>query len=82
MTTGKVFHNLIDGEWVESRTGQTFENLSERLLGGPPDGAVSDLVVDPGVQNRFYAGVVGRGIYRSTDWGESWGAVATQPRTE
>src|SRR5437763_9755321 len=28
MTTGKVFHNLIDGEWVESRTGQTFENLN------------------------------------------------------
>jgi hypothetical protein len=24
----KVYKNLIDGEWVESRTGKTFENLN------------------------------------------------------
>src|SRR5947209_7605853 len=25
---GKLYHNLIDGQWVESRTGQTYENLN------------------------------------------------------
>src|SRR5215475_14590380 len=27
-TDTKVFKNLIDGEWVESASGQTFENIS------------------------------------------------------
>ena len=26
--SGKVYRNFIDGEWVESRTGNTFENLN------------------------------------------------------
>ena len=28
MATPKIYKNLIDGEWVESRSGQTFENLN------------------------------------------------------
>src|SRR5215467_12503378 len=27
-TTTKVFKNFIDGEWVESSTGETFENIN------------------------------------------------------
>jgi aldehyde dehydrogenase (NAD+) len=27
-TTGKIFRNFIDGEWVEARTGETFENIN------------------------------------------------------
>jgi aldehyde dehydrogenase (NAD+) len=26
--TGRIYKNLIDGEWVEARTGETFENLN------------------------------------------------------
>src|SRR5215472_8695894 len=28
MATPKIYRNLIDGEWVESYTGQTFEKLN------------------------------------------------------
>jgi hypothetical protein len=26
--TGKIYKNLIDGEWVEATTGETFENIN------------------------------------------------------
>ena len=28
LATGRIYKNFIDGEWVESRTGETFENLN------------------------------------------------------
>ena len=28
MATQKIYKNLIDGDWVESRTGKTYENLN------------------------------------------------------
>src|SRR5215471_3920022 len=28
MATPKIYRNYINGEWVEARTGQTFENLN------------------------------------------------------
>src|SRR5512146_2925268 len=27
-STAKIYKNLVDGEWVEASTGQTFENLN------------------------------------------------------
>ncbi len=55
--------------------GATFSNKSEQLIGGAPDGPVSDLVADPADQNRFYAGIVGQGVYRSDDGGSGWTSV-------
>ncbi|HEV3003498.1 MAG TPA: hypothetical protein VGX78_03515, partial [Pirellulales bacterium] len=42
---------------------------------GLPRGSASDLVVDPGNAQQFYAAVPGQGIYRSTDDGALWTQV-------
>jgi len=55
----------------------------ERLSGSNniPDGSVTDLVRDPGLLNGngnpegFYAAILGSGIYRSEDTGQTWTSV-------
>jgi len=44
---GKLYKNLIGGEWVESRSGQTFENLNpanqKEVVGTFPRSAKEDV---------------------------------------
>ena len=53
--------------------GATFTRVSGNGSGLPSAG-VTHLVADPGVPNRFYAGVPNYGVYRSDDGGVTWAA--------
>jgi outer membrane protein OmpA-like peptidoglycan-associated protein len=48
-------------------------------VNGNPDGEVSELVADPADPSSFYAAVIGHGIVRSTDGGQTWTDAVTQP---
>ncbi|MCC6474997.1 MAG: OmpA family protein, partial [Burkholderiales bacterium] len=52
--------------------GLTWTNLSEAGGTGLPEGGASDLVPDPSDPDRFYAAVLGQGVFRSEDEGASW----------
>ncbi|RPI44921.1 MAG: LEPR-XLL domain-containing protein, partial [Betaproteobacteria bacterium] len=52
--------------------GASFTNLSVQFSGGAPEGGVSDLVGDPSNPARYYAGILGQGVWRSDDGGENW----------
>jgi hypothetical protein len=51
--------------------GATFQLVSGSGS-GLPAGQISDLVGDPNVLTRFYAAVIGVGVFRSDDSGASW----------
>jgi hypothetical protein len=69
--------NLFGGGGVfrSADAGNSFVRLSGNGSSGLPDGGASNLVADPGSQNRFYAAVpgppfgatTGGGVYRSDD---------------
>jgi len=77
---------LFDGGGLYRSTdgGVTFARLSGNGVSGLPDGGVSNIVGDPGVPGRFYAGVPANflfsgmpGVYKSEDSGASWVPVNT-----
>ena len=50
--------------------GETYTAISG--TGGLPTGPVTDLIVDPNNPSRFFAGVVGDGVFLSDDGGVNW----------
>ena len=42
---------------------------------GPEGGSVNTLVIDPATPTTLYAGTLGRGVFKSTDAGETWEPV-------
>ena len=68
---GGVFRGVI-GE----RNGRPTEQWTRVSgTGNLPVGQASDLIGDPSNQNRFYAGVIGSGVFISTDGGTMWNPV-------
>ncbi len=65
-TTGGIFRST-DG-------GATFTRISGNGTSGLPAAGATHLVPDPGVPNRFYAGLPNLGVYRSDDGGVTWAA--------
>jgi len=55
--------------------GQTYTPISG--TNGLPTGAVTQIISDPNNASRFFAGVVGQGVFRSDNGGLNWTAVNT-----
>jgi uncharacterized protein (TIGR03437 family) len=57
------------GVWKSTDSGQTWRNLDPTGSGGMNSG--TDIIIDPLNNNRLYAGILGQGVYRSTNGGET-----------
>ena len=44
---------------------------------GPAGGSVTALAIDPTATATLYAGIIGGGVYKSTDGGQHWTAINT-----
>lgn len=64
------------GVFRSDNSGRTWNRLSGAAGSGLPDAGVTDLIADPTDAARFYVGVPGHGIYRSTQ--TSGGAIWQQ----
>ena len=73
-------NNVIDGHGVYLSTDA---GASWRLMGLPDAGQISRILIDPGDPNTVFVGVLGsvwkpnaeRGIFRTTDGGQTWKKV-------
>lgn len=67
-----------EGLFRSTNTGAAFTAISGGAGSGLPSGAVPDMVGDPSNNAIFYAAALGatRGIYRSSDSGETWTKVS------
>jgi len=70
-----TFGGGVDGLVRSTNAGVSFQVVSGGAGTGLPVGPVSDLVGDPGNANRFYAGVVRVGVFRSDNAGATWNNV-------
>jgi hypothetical protein len=57
--------------------GAHFEDISQKAGTGFPLAGVTDLISVPGSANTLYAGVPGRGVYRSDNGGQLWTKINT-----
>jgi subtilisin-like proprotein convertase family protein len=64
-----------DGIFRSTNGGASWNFISG--TNGLPNGGIYDLVGDPGNVDRFYAAVVGSGVFRSDDAGDTWTDVTT-----
>jgi photosystem II stability/assembly factor-like uncharacterized protein len=75
-SSGGVYHSTDSGHtWSRvSGVGNLFDT-------GKGDGDVTDFIADPGdsTHQTYFAAVVGHGIYRTTDDGQTWTAQSGQP---
>ena len=55
--------------------GQNYTAIG--LANGLPNGAIADVIGDPNDPTRFYAGVIGSGVFRSDNGGLNWNPVNT-----
>ena len=69
---GELFLGARTGLYRWTAAGQEWALLPDR----PPGGIVS-LAADPHDPQRLYAGLVGEGVYRSQDGGQSWQSLPT-----
>src|SRR3569623_61913 len=63
------------GVWRSMDGGNTFTTVSDGALNHLPFGGATQLVADPGNNQRCYVGIPNQGVYETTDGGVSWAAA-------